>query len=319
MLPLNSRSSASSTRSERSSTETRARMPQAMRAAFEPTTPPPMMATRAPGTPGTPESRMPAPPASRLQAAGADLHRHAARDLAHRREQRQAAMRVGDGLVGDGGAAALHQAARLVRVGGEVQVGEEDLAGAEAPPLLRLRLLHLHHHLRLGEDGGGVGHHGGAGGDDRPCRGNRSRRRRRSRPAPRGRCGPVPAPRRAPARPGIRGPSPPWARRRASMVPLDPSSRRWVLDARAATPRRATTGKVQAATLAPRRAALRPPARAAGGRAAIASAPWPAAPLRWSAGRSPASRALPPASRSWRPGCAAAPRPGRRAARIASR
>jgi hypothetical protein len=62
-----------------------------------------------------------------------------------------AAVRVGHGFVGDGGAAALHQAARLLGVGGEVQVGEEDLAAAQAPPLLGLRLLHLHDHVGLVE------------------------------------------------------------------------------------------------------------------------------------------------------------------------
>ena len=36
-----------------------------------------------------------------LQAVRADLHRHAAGDLAHRRQQRQPAVRVGHGLVGD--------------------------------------------------------------------------------------------------------------------------------------------------------------------------------------------------------------------------
>ena len=37
-----------------------------------------------------------------LEAAGADMRRHAAGDLRHRRQQRQRALRAGHGLVGDG-------------------------------------------------------------------------------------------------------------------------------------------------------------------------------------------------------------------------
>ena len=54
-----------------------------------------------------------------LQAVGAHLHGHAARDLAHRREQRQRAVRRGDGLVGDRGGARGHQRLRLFAVGGQ--------------------------------------------------------------------------------------------------------------------------------------------------------------------------------------------------------
>jgi hypothetical protein len=68
----------------------------------------------------------------------------AARDLRHRREQRQAALGVGDRLVGDAGHAACHQVAGLVGVGREVEVGEEDLARAEPRPLGGLGLLDLH-------------------------------------------------------------------------------------------------------------------------------------------------------------------------------
>ena len=44
-----------------------------------------------------------------LEGVGAGLDRHPAGHLAHRREQRQAAALVGDGLVGDGDAAGLDQ------------------------------------------------------------------------------------------------------------------------------------------------------------------------------------------------------------------
>jgi hypothetical protein len=40
----------------------------------------------------------------------------------------------------------------LVRVRGEVQIGEQHLALAQLRPLARLRLLHLHHHFGLGEN-----------------------------------------------------------------------------------------------------------------------------------------------------------------------
>ena len=50
-----------------------------------------------------------------LQRRRRGLDRQAAGDLAHRREQRQAAVRVGHGLIGDGGDARCHQAAGLRR------------------------------------------------------------------------------------------------------------------------------------------------------------------------------------------------------------
>ena len=53
------------------------------------------------------------------QMVGAHVHRHASRDLAHGGEERQASLAVGYGLIGDGGAAGSHQAACLVRVGGQ--------------------------------------------------------------------------------------------------------------------------------------------------------------------------------------------------------
>src|SRR5262249_23230435 len=83
----------------------------------------------------------------RLQAPRADLDREPARDLAHRREQRQRAVGELDGLVADGAHAALEQCAgqRLVRR--QVEIGEDDQARAEVAELRRQRLLHLHDHL----------------------------------------------------------------------------------------------------------------------------------------------------------------------------
>ena len=100
-----------------------------------------------------------------LQIVGADLHAHPAGDLAHRREERQPAVAVGDGLVGDGDAARLHQRLGLVAVGGEVEVGEQDLVVAQRPAFLRLRLLHLHDHLGGGEDLLRRGHDARPGGE----------------------------------------------------------------------------------------------------------------------------------------------------------
>ncbi len=53
-----------------------------------------------------------------------------ARDLAHRREQRQPPERVLDGLVGDAGRARRAQAGRKLGRRGEVQVREQRLPGA---------------------------------------------------------------------------------------------------------------------------------------------------------------------------------------------
>src|SRR5439155_1092047 len=62
----------------------------------------------------------------RLQTPRARLHRELARDLAHRREQRQRAVVELDRLVGDGAHAALDEHARQRLVGGEVEIREED-------------------------------------------------------------------------------------------------------------------------------------------------------------------------------------------------
>ena len=91
-----------------------------------------------------------------LEAVRADLDRHAARDLAHGRQQRQTTARVRHGLVSDRGNALARQSLRLRLVGGEVQIGEEHLAVAQQRDLLRLRLLHLDHEIGLSEDCRGI-------------------------------------------------------------------------------------------------------------------------------------------------------------------
>ena len=57
----------------------------------------------------------------------ADLDRHPARDLAHRRQQRQRAVGELDGLVRDRLHLALHQRPGQLLLGGEMQIGEEQL------------------------------------------------------------------------------------------------------------------------------------------------------------------------------------------------
>ena len=78
----------------RSTTVTLAPMPSAIVAAWVPATPPPRMITSAGGTPGTPPSRTPRPPASRSEAMRADLRRQPAGHFRHRRQQRQPAGRA---------------------------------------------------------------------------------------------------------------------------------------------------------------------------------------------------------------------------------
>ena len=96
-----------------------------------------------------------------LQRDGAHLDRHAAGDFAHRRQQRQPAAIVGDGLVGNRGAAALEQSLGLRRIGREVQVREQDLPFAQHRAFRRLRLLHLDHHVGRGKHRARVGQHFG--------------------------------------------------------------------------------------------------------------------------------------------------------------
>ena len=82
-----------------------------------------------------------------LQQVGAHLGREPAGDLAHRRQQGQAAVRELDRFVGDGGGAGLDQGLADSGVGGEVQVGEEHLIGAEEGEFLHLGFLDLDHEV----------------------------------------------------------------------------------------------------------------------------------------------------------------------------
>ncbi len=76
-----------------------------------------------------------------LQVLGALLRRHAPGDLRHRRQQREAAVGRGDGFVGDAHRLRVAHGVGQRLAGGEVEVGEEHLPGAQQRILLRLRLL----------------------------------------------------------------------------------------------------------------------------------------------------------------------------------
>ncbi len=115
--------------------------------AFAPTTPPPITTTFAGGTPGTPPRRMPAPPCARSRQCAPALDRRSASNLRHRRQQRQTAVTVGHGLVGNTRRSAGDEIPALLRIGRQVQVGEQDLSVAQHPALARLRFLHLDNHL----------------------------------------------------------------------------------------------------------------------------------------------------------------------------
>ena len=99
----------------------------------------------------------PAPAERLLEHERARLRGDLARHLAHRREQREPAAGVLDGLVGDAGRAGVHEPLGQPGVGREVQVGEERVAGLEQRHLGRLRLLDLDDHVRRAEHGGRVG------------------------------------------------------------------------------------------------------------------------------------------------------------------
>ncbi|MNS72711.1 hypothetical protein D3C72_1061310 [compost metagenome] len=82
--------------------------------------------------------------------------------LGHGRQQGQAAVPVGHRLIGDGGAFRGQQALGLLGIGRQMQIGEEDMVFAQPRPFDGLRLLDLHDHVAVVEDGFGVGDDGRA-------------------------------------------------------------------------------------------------------------------------------------------------------------
>ena len=142
-----------------SKTNTSASMPIAMNAAFMPTTPPPMIITVAAATPGHAAEQDAAPAERLLEHERARLRGDLAGDLAHRREQRQAAVARPRRSRRRCRSRPTRTAPRVSSaVGGEVQVGEEHLPGPQQLDLLGLRLLDLQHHVGLAEHRRGVGH-----------------------------------------------------------------------------------------------------------------------------------------------------------------
>jgi hypothetical protein len=131
----------------RSMTTTWAPLPTAICAAFEPTTPPPRMTIlrrRHAGDAAEQDTHA----AMRLfEAVGAGLHRQAAGDFRHRRQQWQAAAGLGDRFIGDADRTALDQIGTLRRIGREMQIGIENLALAQHRALAGLRFLDLDDHF----------------------------------------------------------------------------------------------------------------------------------------------------------------------------
>ena len=96
-----------------------------------------------------------------LQVLGPLLDGHAPGHFAHGGQQRQAAVGLLDGLVGDAHRLALDQRIGLGQIGGQVQVGEDDLAFADQVVLGRQRFFDMHDHVGRIEDLlGGVDHLG---------------------------------------------------------------------------------------------------------------------------------------------------------------
>ena len=144
-------------------TVTCASMPIAMRAALVPETPPPRITTFAAAHARHAAEQDAHAALLLFQAVRADLHRHAPGDLAHRRQQRQTAALVGDGLVSDRDRARAQQPLGQLAIGGEMQIGEQDLVLAQQRDLVGLRLLDLDDQLGGREHIGRAGHDLGPG------------------------------------------------------------------------------------------------------------------------------------------------------------
>ena len=93
-----------------------------------------------------------APALPLLERVRADLRRQPAGDFRHRRQQRQTALRVGHGFVGDVRRAGGDQVLRLRQIGGEMQIGEQNLPAMQLLPLLGQRFLDFDDHFSPGEN-----------------------------------------------------------------------------------------------------------------------------------------------------------------------
>ena len=82
-----------------------------------------------------------------------DLDRQPSGNLAHGCQQRQAAMPVGHGFVGNPHRSRGHQCLGHIAGRRQMKIGKQDLALPQQRELLCLRLLDLHDHVRCGEHG----------------------------------------------------------------------------------------------------------------------------------------------------------------------
>lgn len=92
-----------------------------------------------------------------LQQGRPDLGSHASGHLAHRSQQRKASGGVLDRLVSHAGGSRLKQRLGDPQAGGQVQIGEQDLAMPHVVELRRNRFLDLQDHLGLRPHGLDVG------------------------------------------------------------------------------------------------------------------------------------------------------------------
>ena len=132
-------------------TVTVAPIPALINAALVPATPPPSTTTSAGGTPGTPPSSTPRPPFSFSRQRAPTCGAMRPGDLRHRREQRERALGARHRLVGNRDDPRGHQFGGLFRIGGQMQIGEEDLSLPELLALDRQRFLDLHDQLAAPE------------------------------------------------------------------------------------------------------------------------------------------------------------------------
>ena len=103
-------------------------------------------------TPGTPAQQDAAAHLRPFEILGPFLDAHPAGHFAHRRQQRQPAVIVAERLVGHGDAARGQQRLGKLPVGGQMEIGEDDLSAPQQRDFAGLRLLDLDDHLGPAED-----------------------------------------------------------------------------------------------------------------------------------------------------------------------
>ena len=91
-----------------------------------------------------------------FEGVGGSLDREPAGHFGHRREERQPPGRRSDRFVSDAHRSARDEVRGLSGIGGEVEIGEQDLPGAQQRALRGLGLLDLYDHLRPVEDRPGI-------------------------------------------------------------------------------------------------------------------------------------------------------------------